>query len=92
MVARNRSGQVITHPRNFVKEEGIHQNLSTTKKRKKKEKKKRKKEGESKLYIVTVLITLVRVLSYNCAILLLGFIVYFGPFQYHKEDKDPTSC
>ena len=39
MVARNRSGQVITHPRNFVKEEGIHQNLSTTKKRKKKEKK-----------------------------------------------------
>ena len=39
MVARNRSGQVITHPRNSVKEEGIHQNLSTTKKRKKKEKK-----------------------------------------------------
>ena len=39
MVARNRSGQVITHPQNFVKEEGIHQNLSTTKKRKKKEKK-----------------------------------------------------
>lgn len=86
MVARNRTGQVITHPQNFVKEEGIHQNLSTTKKKKK------KKEGESKLYIVTVLITLVRVLSFNGAILLLGFIVYFGPFQYHKEDKDPTSC
>lgn len=36
MVARNRSGQVITHPRNFVKEEGIHQNLSTKKEKEKK--------------------------------------------------------
>jgi len=34
MVARNRSGQVITHPQNFVKEEGIHQNLSTKKEKK----------------------------------------------------------